>query len=65
MSDLDDADYYADRANMERTLSLISQDKRVAAAHAGMAQRYERLATSCRNGGHLLRVIPDEAETAQ
>ena len=65
MSDLDDAQYYADRANMERTLSLISQDKRVAAAHAGMAQRYERLATSCRNGGHLLRVIPGEAETAQ
>ena len=50
MNDLEDADYYTDRANMERTLSLIGQDKRVAAAHAGMAARYERLAARCRNG---------------
>ena len=51
MTDMEEADYYGDRTNMERTLSLSSQDKRVAAAHAGMAERYERLAARCRNGG--------------
>ena len=62
MSSLDDADYFADRANMERTLSLSSQDKRIAAAHAGMAQRYERLAARCRTGG-LLGVGPDHSKS--
>jgi hypothetical protein len=65
MGSLEDADYYGDRANMERTLSLSSRDKRAAAAHAAMAQRYERLAARCRNGGRLLRVVPNEAEAAR
>ena len=62
MSELDDADYFSLRANEERTLSLKSKDKRAAAAHTEMAERYEELADQFRASHPRLRIVSkDEA----
>lgn len=44
MSNLEDADYFAARANEEAIRSLAAEDERVSAAHAEMAERYHRRA---------------------
>lgn len=64
MSNLEDADYYADRANMERTLSHSTQDKRAAAAHTEMAERYEQLADQFRANRPRLHIVSKDGATA-
>lgn len=44
MSEETCARYFADRESCERALSRQAEDRRVAAVHAEMAERYEALA---------------------
>lgn len=44
MSKQTDAQYFADRAAMERALSQSATDERAAAVHAELADRYDGLA---------------------
>lgn len=56
------SEYFKSRAVVEQAMSSFSTDLRVAAAHADMAERYERLAEEFdinREGGYHPSVSPD------
>ena len=55
MSDRD-ADYFADRALVELAMSRVATDPRAAAAHAEMAERYEKLAAEFKGDKPKLQV---------
>ena len=60
MSNLEDTEYFANRAIEERTRSLVADDERVSAAHAEMADRYEQLAIQFRAGPPRLQIVSED-----
>ena len=60
MSKQADAQYFADRAAMERALTKAAADRRAAAVHAELAERYDELALGL-NAGTVIR-FPASAE---
>lgn len=50
MSNLEDTDYFTTRANEEAIRSLTSEDDRVSAAHAELAERYHQRARAAKAG---------------
>lgn len=65
MTDKKNSDYFARRANQEGLRSLSAADDRVSAAHAEMAERYQKLAQSARSDGPALRIVGDDTDHSE
>jgi hypothetical protein len=56
LSDIDDREYYATRASVERSLSETACDPGIALIHAQLADRYDKLASGLNEPGPRLHI---------